>query len=563
MRYPRRHSQANPFRRNRPPGVRALLVVAGLLALAGNSAAQLDDTWLITVRGQTVVPEPDGSFVVRNISAPDDFGPDGPGSPRDNISDDFVRLTGVSTAGGTTRYVFSEPFQIVQGRAVFIATDDLVFTNIPPPLPDRIMAVPDEPVLTSIGATTQVRVTATLADGSEQDVTPQIVWTTYRSSNPAIATVSVNGLVTARGAGSVFITASNEGASSVTRILVSPGDPLTAVEGLVLLAGGTPVEGALINIPEQGRMASTDGTGMYSIEGLATAFGNTVTVTARLSTAAKQLQPGLLLIGAAVGVPLLPGGISDAGIITLIPIGTVDSDGDGVPDNVEVFLGFDPANEDTDGNGILDGDEDADGDGVPDWIEFVLDFDPLSSDTDGDGVPDAQEDSDGDGIPDAEEIALGLNPYAIDTDGDGFGDGEEIAAGSDPLNPLHAPVGVALAARLSYQFFSNDTQGGAPVSAVSRDLSFRYFAPGAEGGGDLLELSMPVSYRYFAPGSQGGGDALGLSMPLSYRYFSSGAEGNGDAFSISGPVSFRYFSSGADGLGAVFQTSEGLSYEYD
>lgn len=564
MSCPKRHNKANSNRRRRTVSRALAFWIAVLgLATAMDAAAQLDETWLITVRGQTVVPEPDGSFVVRNISAPDDFGPEGPGSPRDNVSDDFVRLTGVSTAGGVTRYVFSEPFQIVQGQAVFIATEDLVFTDIPPPLPDRIMAMPDEPVLTEIGATTQVRVTATLADGSEVDVTPQIVWTTYRSSNPAIATVSVNGLVTARGAGSVFITASNEGASSVTRILVSPGDPLTAVEGLVRLENGTPVEGALINIPEQGRTATTDSTGMYAIGGLATTFGDTVTVTARLSTAAKQLQPGLFLIGAAVGVPLLPGGISDAGIITLIPIGTVDGDEDGVPDNVEVFLGYDPLNDDTDDDGMPDGSEDAESDGVPDWVEFVLDFDPQRDDTDGDDVPDAQEDTDGDGIPDAEEVALGLNPYAIDTDGDGFGDGEEIDAGADPLNPLHAPVGLALAARLSYQFFSNDTQGGAPVHAASQSLSFRYFAPGAEGGGDALALGKPVSYRYFAPGSQGGGDALGISMPLSYRYFSNGAEGNGDAFSISDPLSFRFFSSGADGLGAAFQTSEGLSYEYD
>lgn len=525
--------------------------------------AQLDDTWLVTVRGQAVTPNPDGSFVITNISAPDDFGPDGPGSPRDNISDDFVRLTGISTANNRTRYVFSEPFQIVQGQSVFIPLGDLVFTDIPPPLPARITVVPDSPTLTEIGETTQVRVTATLADGTEQDVTPQVTWTTYRSSNPAIASVSVNGLVTALGAGSVFITASNEGATAVTRLFISPGDPLTTVEGLVLFEGGAPVSGATINIPEQARMAMTDTMGMFSIDQLATTFGDTVTVTARITTDQKQSAPGVLLIGAALGVPLLPGGISDAGIITLVPIGTVDTDLDGVPDNVEVFLGYDPSLPDTDDNGVPDGEEDAEGDGVPDWIEFVLDFDPESDDTDGDTIPDAEEDSDEDGIPDAEEIALGLNPYAADSDGDGFGDGEEIDAGSDPLNPLVAPVGVARTASVSYQFFSNDTEDGAPVYGTSQALSYRYFASGSEGSGDLLGISMPVSYRYFAAGSEGGGDTLGLSMPLSYRYFSGGAEGGSDLFSLSDLLSFRYFSSGADGLGAVFQTSEGVSYAYE
>src|SRR5207247_5691563 len=52
----------------------------------------------------------------------------------------------------------------------------------------------------------------------------------------------------------------------------------------------------------------------------------------------------------------------------------IDSDGDGLPDWVEIMIGTDPFNPDTDGDGLSDGDE-------------VLRYhtNPLKPDTDGDG----------------------------------------------------------------------------------------------------------------------------------------------------------------------------------
>src|SRR5699024_2151569 len=49
----------------------------------------------------------------------------------------------------------------------------------------------------------------------------------------------------------------------------------------------------------------------------------------------------------------------------------------------------DPHNPDTDGDGLLDGDEDADGNGV--WDKDRGELNPLAIDTDGNGVPDAEE----------------------------------------------------------------------------------------------------------------------------------------------------------------------------
>lgn len=98
----------------------------------------------------------------------------------------------------------------------------------------------------------------------------------------------------------------------------------------------------------------------------------------------------------------------------------VDSDGDTVPDAIEIPNGDtdgdgtpDYTDEDDDNDGILTISEDADGDG-----------DPTNDDTDGDGIPDYLDpDDDGDGIPTISEDANGDgDPTNDDTDGDGIPD---------------------------------------------------------------------------------------------------------------------------------------------
>ncbi|WP_240357922.1 Ig-like domain-containing protein [Myxococcus vastator] len=162
-----------------------------------------------------------------------------------------------------------------------------------------------------------------------------------------------------------------------------------------------------------------------------------------------------------------------------------DTDGDGLPDGIEVQVaGTDPLDDDTDDDGLLDGNEDANHDGIvdegetdpkngdtdgdllsdglergltepqgtgTDMTRFVADADPatvtdpLNPDTDGGSVRDGIEDvnhngrvdpdetdpllaaddidADLDGIDDATEIALGLDPHNADSDSDGVPDG--------------------------------------------------------------------------------------------------------------------------------------------
>jgi hypothetical protein len=147
------------------------------------------------------------------------------------------------------------------------------------------------------------------------------------------------------------------------------------------------------------------------------------------------------------------GSFSEASEFTITT--PLDSDGDGVPDYLELDMYFsDPFNPDSDGDGMPDGwevkygfnpqeigspDDDFDGDGLSDLWEYRLGFDPTQTDSDGNGVPDAQEDSDGDGMPDGWEARNGLNPQEDDADEDPDQDGlsneEELEAGTQANNP--------------------------------------------------------------------------------------------------------------------------------
>ena len=145
------------------------------------------------------------------------------------------------------------------------------------------------------------------------------------------------------------------------------------------------------------------------------------------------------------------------------PLG--DADWDGIHNALETFIGTNPYDADTDGDGLRDGEElrDLDGDGILDFTDFDGDgiWDVHDVDDDGDGVPSNYEkvDADNDGIPDymdpdsfgsynamADEpdCEEGMLPdgspgqeYCVDRDCDGIVDAEEsrqefYVSGSSP-----------------------------------------------------------------------------------------------------------------------------------
>ena len=102
-----------------------------------------------------------------------------------------------------------------------------------------------------------------------------------------------------------------------------------------------------------------------------------------------------------------------------------DTDGDNLPDGYEALtLETDPTKPDTDDNGVLDCDEDFDEDGLTNLQEYEQGTELYNDDTDGDGLKDGEE-----------IYTYGTDPLKVDTDDDGLDDGDEIYFETDPLNP--------------------------------------------------------------------------------------------------------------------------------
>ncbi|WP_159931184.1 hypothetical protein [Oceanicoccus sp. KOV_DT_Chl] len=155
-----------------------------------------------------------------------------------------------------------------------------------------------------------------------------------------------------------------------------------------------------------------------------------------------------------------------------------DSDSDGLADNVELSIGTDPLNDDSDYDGLLDGQEtndglysnsnatgtnpllaDTDNDGLADGVEthtgtFIskenTGTNPHVNDSDSDGLLDGFEvlagfdplaageellDADGDGLNNYQEQGLGTSPMLTDSDMDGVSDDSELSLGTNPIDP--------------------------------------------------------------------------------------------------------------------------------
>ena len=133
--------------------------------------------------------------------------------------------------------------------------------------------------------------------------------------------------------------------------------------------------------------------------------------------------------------------------IEYIDVPPVDSDGDGVSDNLDVFPDDPTETADTDGDGVGDNADvfpndptetvDTDGDGVGDNGDaYPNDPTQWQIDSDGDGVGDNADafpndptettDTDGDGVGDNADVFPADPTETIDTDGDGVGDNGDV-----------------------------------------------------------------------------------------------------------------------------------------
>ncbi len=282
---------------------------AKVMSIQSKQLPELDDTWSLTVSDQTVKATVIGTFSIPNISAPDQFGAGGAGSRPDFLSDDYVRLIGHRSTGGSNLYVFSEFFQILQGGTITIT--NLTFTDIPPRKPEALSIICTNQIL-RLGQNAPLTVLARFADGTITNVAPRTSWTSYRVSNPNIARVSPDGVVTPLIPGTVYVTAVNEGASAVCGLNVVDGaDGLTTVVGTITDTNGVLLAGTVVKLYG---LANTpvlsDASGHFMLTNVPTTLGP-------ISVLATNAAASVVLSGAAYALEPGPSGFTDAGTLVL------------------------------------------------------------------------------------------------------------------------------------------------------------------------------------------------------------------------------------------------------
>ena len=179
----------------------AVAIIVCLLLPLHAQVAQLNDNCVVSVLNRTVAANADGSWVLPNVPA--NFG--------------LVRARATCVQNGVTTFGQSDLFSLGTNQTLNLPHIQL---GVATPIPNSMSILASSTTLSNPGDTAQLTVTGTYADGSIQDLTAGTKGTLYNISNPAIATIAPDGLVTAVSSGTAVIQAVNEGTAGIINIQV-------------------------------------------------------------------------------------------------------------------------------------------------------------------------------------------------------------------------------------------------------------------------------------------------------------------------------------------------------
>ncbi|MBL9119371.1 MAG: VCBS repeat-containing protein [Phycisphaerae bacterium] len=278
-----------------------------------DEGASLLSPWTFSGGGQSVETGPAAAFVLENVGAGDMWGPGGPGTPADGVSDSPIQLVGQQVVNGITRYAYTLPFYVTDGATQIVP--ELVVLDVPPLMPVSIAVTGPDTLM--VGESGAVTVIAKMNDGTTRDVTSSEEWTTYVTSNPAVATVDPNGVITGQKTGVAFVTATSGSSSTTLRILVLSELLPTTVVGVVTTEAGDPFGGAVVS-SGFGTTAVSAADGSFSIEAMVPSRASGTTVSAAATIRGQTYS------GSSVAL-IVPNGYSDAGQIVLTPSSLCDA----------------------------------------------------------------------------------------------------------------------------------------------------------------------------------------------------------------------------------------------
>ena len=151
----------------------------------------------------------------------------------------------------------------------------------PPPSPAVVsVALTGNVLLTAVGETSQLTLTASLSDGSTQDVTSNGRWIVGDSR---VVTVTADGLLTVVGLGRTFVTVSYVSKTAFTRVTATPPGTFV-VAGRVREPGQGGVLDATVTDRATGLSAVANADGFFSLAALPAAH-------ARVSVARNGYEP--------------------------------------------------------------------------------------------------------------------------------------------------------------------------------------------------------------------------------------------------------------------------------